>query len=187
MFSTKSVGHCLSFQAKLIANPFAYQEHRERVIRDKVEKARESRIRTSKAQNLPKINKNLATRLLKGEEKRKKKLAEAGEAAPDSEDAGPDATGVFADSRFGDLFTNPEFEIDEESREYELRNAGSAVVSQSDSHRVRTDSDSRTSNVVLMLKKRMKIPHRMKRIAWNLTRRQTLHRMSMIMTSRYVL
>jgi len=49
-------------QARLIANPFAYEEYREKKIKEKIEKDRESRIRTSAAQQV-KVNKNLATRL----------------------------------------------------------------------------------------------------------------------------
>jgi ribosome biogenesis protein ENP2 len=49
-------------QARLIANPFAYEEYREKKIQEKIEKERESRIRTSVAQQV-KVNKNLAARL----------------------------------------------------------------------------------------------------------------------------
>jgi ribosome biogenesis protein ENP2 len=48
-------------QARLIANPFAYEEYRAKKIQEKIEKDRESRIRT-KAQQV-KVNKNLAARL----------------------------------------------------------------------------------------------------------------------------
>lgn len=48
-------------QARLIANPFAYEEYREKKIQEKIEKERESRIRT-KAQQV-KVNKGLAARL----------------------------------------------------------------------------------------------------------------------------
>jgi ribosome biogenesis protein ENP2 len=48
-------------QARLIANPFAYEEYRAKKIQEKIEKERESRIRT-KAQQV-KVNKNLAARL----------------------------------------------------------------------------------------------------------------------------
>jgi ribosome biogenesis protein ENP2 len=49
-------------QAKLIANPFAYEEYRDKKIKEKIEKERESRIRTSAAQHV-KVNKSLAARL----------------------------------------------------------------------------------------------------------------------------
>jgi ribosome biogenesis protein ENP2 len=48
-------------QARLIANPFAYDEYREKKIKEKIEKERESRIRTGAQQ--VKVNKNLAARL----------------------------------------------------------------------------------------------------------------------------
>ena len=62
-------------QARLIANPFAYEEYREKKIREKIDKDRESRIRTSSAQQV-KINKNLAARL----EEREKIAAKKGKA-----------------------------------------------------------------------------------------------------------
>jgi ribosome biogenesis protein ENP2 len=49
-------------QARLVANPFAYEEYREKKILEKIEKERESRIRTSAAQQF-KVNKHLAPRL----------------------------------------------------------------------------------------------------------------------------
>jgi len=48
-------------QARLIVNPFAYEEYRERKIKEKIEKERESRIRTGAQQ--VRVNKNLAARL----------------------------------------------------------------------------------------------------------------------------
>src|SRR5271169_4332311 len=60
-------------QARLIANPFAYEEYREKKIREKIDKQRESRIRTSSAQQV-RINKNLAARL----EEREKIAAKKG-------------------------------------------------------------------------------------------------------------
>jgi ribosome biogenesis protein ENP2 len=48
-------------QARLIANPFAYEEYREKKIQEKIEKERESRIRTGADQVT--VNKNLAARL----------------------------------------------------------------------------------------------------------------------------
>ena len=45
-----------------------YEEYRERVLREKLEKARESRIRATK--KLPKVNKELASRLLEAKTKK---------------------------------------------------------------------------------------------------------------------
>jgi ribosome biogenesis protein ENP2 len=57
-------------QARLISNPFAYEEYRERRLLEKIEKERESRIRTNSQQF--KVNKNLAARL-----QERKRIADA--------------------------------------------------------------------------------------------------------------
>jgi ribosome biogenesis protein ENP2 len=57
-------------QARLISNPFAYEEYREKRLLDKIEKERESRIRTNTQQF--KVNKNLAARL-----QERKRIADA--------------------------------------------------------------------------------------------------------------
>ncbi|CAG8548343.1 5067_t:CDS:2, partial [Racocetra fulgida] len=90
--------------AKLISNPFAYTEYREKVIKEKLEAKRESRIRATK--QLPKVNKDLANRLLRSSEKKKKGAQEA--------------TTLLQDKRFIELFTNPEYEVDKNTTEYQL-------------------------------------------------------------------
>ncbi|PVU88790.1 hypothetical protein BB559_005396 [Furculomyces boomerangus] len=113
-------------RAKAVANPFAYDEYRSNQIQNKIHKQRESRIRT--AANLPKINKKLAMRLLddkgtQNEEENEtndefgttdtKKLSKSKEKAKMADN-------LLKDSRFAELFANPEFEVDEESTEYKL-------------------------------------------------------------------
>ncbi|RUS32954.1 WD40-repeat-containing domain protein [Jimgerdemannia flammicorona] len=94
-------------KAKLIANPFAYDEYRERVIRDKIEKERGSRIRATN--KLPKVNKALARQLLEEEEKKRRKgKLEEGAANP------------LNDSRFSGMFMDKDFEVDEETVEFKL-------------------------------------------------------------------
>lgn len=70
--------------ARVIANPFVYAEHREKTIRRKMEKLADSRIRTRKDQ-LPKINRALAERILQAQERESKKRKREGE----TEDAEP--------------------------------------------------------------------------------------------------
>ncbi|KAF0427259.1 WD40 repeat-like protein [Gigaspora margarita] len=91
-------------QAKLISNPFAYAEYRERVIKEKLEAKRESRIRATK--KLPKVNKELASRLLHSPEKKKKGIQ--------------GTSNLLQDERFIELFTNPEYEVDKNSTAYQL-------------------------------------------------------------------
>jgi len=50
-------------QAKLIVNPFAYEEFREKKILERIEKERESRIRSSNGAKGVKVNKKLAAKL----------------------------------------------------------------------------------------------------------------------------
>ncbi|EKM57040.1 uncharacterized protein PHACADRAFT_254564 [Phanerochaete carnosa HHB-10118-sp] len=137
-------GYFLSLQlydtARLIANPYVYEEHRERAIREKMEKMSETRIRTRNDAGV-KVNKGLAEKIRKEEgRERKKTEKKAARKAKSTED---DAMGVVEntharaegepgkaaekasllnDPRFGELFENPEFEVDEESREFALLN-----------------------------------------------------------------
>lgn len=117
--------------ARAIANPFAYAEHRERVVREKMEKMAETRIRAPKnmAANV-KVNKGLADRIAKEEareqarqdRKKQRKLdsaAQEGEAEKMDVDEQPN---LISDPRFKALFQDPEFEVDESSREFALMN-----------------------------------------------------------------
>lgn len=101
--------------AKGISNPFAYKEHRERAIREKVEKERESRIRTSgAASSKVKVNRALAERLLaesEAEVKSAKKVS-----------AKETSKAILSDNRFADVFSNPDFQVDEDEGEFKLLN-----------------------------------------------------------------
>lgn len=130
--------------ARVIANPFVYAEHRENTIKQKMEKLADSRIRTRK-DNLPKVNRALAERILKGnekDEKRKRKRAELEESATaDGVDLTGDKTSskeskkdramdMLADPRFKAVFENPEYEVDENSREFALLHPSQADAAQ---------------------------------------------------------
>ncbi|XP_065898622.1 nucleolar protein 10-like isoform X2 [Dysidea avara] len=88
----------LYHKVKAIVEPFAYEEYRKNKIREKIEEQRATRIRRKK---LPKVNKQLAEKLLDGEEKEP-------------------TENPLGDDRFKEMFTNPDFQIDEESEEYKL-------------------------------------------------------------------
>ncbi|EGW29896.1 uncharacterized protein SPAPADRAFT_144104 [Spathaspora passalidarum NRRL Y-27907] len=92
-------------KVNLIANPNSLRDQRERQIRDKIEKERESRIRSTGAIKSTKIkvNKDLATRL----------EAKIGSGMAES---------VVNDERFKEMFENPAFAVDEESHEYKQLN-----------------------------------------------------------------
>lgn len=54
--------HRLYERARLIAEPFAYEEYRKKMIQEKLEKKREARIRVRST--LPKVNKEFAQSLI---------------------------------------------------------------------------------------------------------------------------
>ncbi|KAL4267834.1 WD repeat NOL10/ENP2 family protein [Pleurotus pulmonarius] len=126
--------------ARLIANPFAYAEHREKLVREKMDKMAETRIRAKKEPGV-KVNKGLAEKILRDEERarkreerkkaRKEKKAQAGAEAESSgseremdvdQAGGEERTTLLNDPRFTQLFEDPEFQVDEESREFALLN-----------------------------------------------------------------
>ncbi|KAI0102986.1 WD40-repeat-containing domain protein [Nemania sp. FL0031] len=96
-------------QARLIANPFAFQEERTKRIKEKIEKERSSRIRGNKK---VKVNQKLVDKLLKRQEKR---------AIVDTN------AGVLGDDRFSRMFEDEEFEIDENSGEFKALNPSTKV------------------------------------------------------------
>ncbi|KAG2003319.1 WD repeat-containing protein, variant 2 [Coprinopsis cinerea AmutBmut pab1-1] len=120
--------------ARLIANPFAYAEHRERTIKEKMEKMAETRIRSKKDPGV-KVNKMLAEKILrdeerakKREEKKKKKAAAAeADAMAVDEAEGPAQESLLNDPRFAKVFEDPDFAIDVNSREYALLNPSSVA------------------------------------------------------------
>lgn len=96
-------------QARLIANPYIWEEERAKRVREKVEKERSSRIRGIKK---VKVNQKLADKILQRQERRGKVDTEAG---------------VLGDSRFGKLFEDEEFKVDELSREFRALNPSTQV------------------------------------------------------------
>jgi ribosome biogenesis protein ENP2 len=96
-------------QAKLIANPYAWEEERTKRIKEKVEKERASRIRGNKK---VKVNQKVVDKLLKRQENRREVDTNAG---------------VLGDERFGKLFEDEEFVVDENSREFQVLNPSTRV------------------------------------------------------------
>jgi len=119
--------------ARVIANPFAYAEAREKAIADKMAKLADSRIRARK-DALPKVNRALAEKILKdGEREARKQAKKLTKSVTQSDNVGADGmevdvhqtngkdpTNVLIDPRFKEMFENPEFQVDETSREYAL-------------------------------------------------------------------
>ncbi|KAB5566492.1 WD40-repeat-containing domain protein [Coniochaeta sp. 2T2.1] len=103
-------------QARLIANPYVWEEERAKRIKEKIEKERESRIRGNKK---VKVNQRLADKLLQKQERR---------AVVDTK------AGVLGDDRFGKLFEDEDFLVDEKSKEFRALNPSTTVPAKDDAY-----------------------------------------------------
>ncbi|KAL2856012.1 WD40-repeat-containing domain protein [Aspergillus pseudoustus] len=122
-------------EARLITNPYIWEEERAKRIKEKIDKERESRIRGKKKASV-KVNRKLAERLLELEEKnerrRAKQVLEQGgdepmqDAPVSTPTADAPSSNILADSRFAKLFEDEDFAVDETSREYQMRNPNAA-------------------------------------------------------------
>lgn len=104
-------------KAQSILNPFAYDEYIKKRKQEKMEAERASRI-TIKAK-LPKVNRNLAARLLENEEAEDEMTnADDTDTKKKSKKNKGLSSKILKDERFADLFENKDFEVDEFSTEY---------------------------------------------------------------------
>lgn len=144
--------------ARVIANPFAYAEHREKLVKERLEKLADTRIRTRKegAARSVGVNKALAERIERNAERErrreeKKRARKAKKATEDGADVTDEAMPVdeeevggeeqltlLNDPRFKELFENSEFTVDETSREYALLNPSSVAMKNANSSRGKT-------------------------------------------------
>lgn len=123
--------------ARVIVNPFAYAEHREKLVKERMEKLADTRIRTRKntASASVKINKALADKIQKDVERAKRKeerkgvkkatqIPEVEEGTMEIDETLPseEPLTLLNDPRFQELFEDPEFAVDENTREYALLN-----------------------------------------------------------------
>lgn len=161
-------------KARLVSNPTAFADARERAIKAKMEQLAESRIRESpkelarrrrneKELETIQVNRDLAAKLRKEADREEraaeKKAARAAAAAKEKraeeqeeeEEEGEEGSGeeeeegeeegdaamepkvggksnLLQDSRFAQLFTNPDFEVDETSREFAMLNPRAAAA-----------------------------------------------------------
>ncbi|XP_054164534.1 nucleolar protein 10-like [Oppia nitens] len=96
----------LYHKAKASSDPFAYEEYKRKKIKEKIESQRADRVNIKS--DLPKVNKQLAQRLAFEAQNVSQKS---------SKKSKPD---LLKDDRFKDIFTNPDFEINEQSEDYRL-------------------------------------------------------------------
>ncbi|KAL2613245.1 hypothetical protein R1flu_024937 [Riccia fluitans] len=112
------IDHRLYNKAKSLADPFAYEAYRNERIQQKMDAERAARI-TIKTK-LPKVNKELAARILKKSEK----LGEDGDEEELTGEAGRRAAkkksgiSILKDERFSAMFEDEAFEVDEAADEY---------------------------------------------------------------------
>ncbi|XP_036729026.1 nucleolar protein 10 isoform X2 [Balaenoptera musculus] len=100
----------LYHKVKLMVNPFAFEEYRKDKIRQKIEETRAQRVQLKK---LPKVNKELALKLIEEEEEKQKSTwKKKVKSLPN----------ILTDDRFKVMFENPDFQVDEESEEFRLLN-----------------------------------------------------------------
>ena len=121
-------------EAKLIADPYIWEEERAKRVKEKIDSERESRIRGNKKVTA-KVNKRLAEKMLEREEKNERRrakrvLAKGGDKDQvnatviqmDNQETEPVTKGLLTDPRFAKLFQDEEFAIDETSREFQSLN-----------------------------------------------------------------
>ncbi len=96
-------------RVRAVANPFEYEEYRKKKLKERLEAKRSSRIAPKEATNKKvktPVNPDLADRLLE------KSTTKAGKVAHQ----------LLSDERFGHLFTNPDYQIDQSDDNFKLRN-----------------------------------------------------------------
>lgn len=122
-------------EAKLIADPFIWEEERNKRTKAKIDAERESRIRGNRKVTA-KVNQRLAERILeraeKNERRRAKRVLDKGgdddmidKANVASEDAVREPAGLLTDPRFAKLFQDEDYAIDENSHEFRALNPSS--------------------------------------------------------------
>lgn len=113
-------------KVRAVAKPFEYSEYRSQKIKERMEEKRTSRIAPKTHANekkiLAKVNPDLAQRLQSK--------------ASDRTKAGKAAKALVEDDRFGSLFSNPDFKIDEDAEDFKLRNPSGVAAT-----KIRNDRD----------------------------------------------
>ncbi|XP_024029334.1 nucleolar protein 10 isoform X2 [Morus notabilis] len=111
------IDHRLYKKAKELANPFSYDEYIEQKKQEKMEKERANRIAPKR--KLPKVNRNLAQKILDNEEAdSEKKDNDDKDTKKTSKKKKTLGSDIFKDERFAKMFENKDFQIDELSQEY---------------------------------------------------------------------
>ena len=117
-------------EAKVIADPYIWEEQRAKKIKEKIDNERESRIRGKKKASVQ-VNKKLAEKLLDREEARERRRAqrvlEDGNKVSTEHASDVKKDGLLNDPRFTKLFQDQEYAIDETSEPFRLINPSTKV------------------------------------------------------------
>ena len=128
-------------EAKIVADPFIWEEQRAKKVKERIDSERESRIRGNK-KVAAKVNRKLAEKLLDNEERaqrrRAKRVLENGgdeekresEEIPTAPESSAKPGGLLKDPRFAQLFQDEEFAIDETSEAFRSLNPSTPVQHQ---------------------------------------------------------
>jgi ribosome biogenesis protein ENP2 len=128
-------------EARLIADPYIWEEQRAKRVKEKIEKERESRIRSSGNRGRiekVKVNQRLAERALKEQERHERrkarKLLDEGDKEEEVELVNEDiedeaGASLLKDSRFSKVFQDEEFAVDERTLEFRQLNPSTKPTS----------------------------------------------------------
>ena len=124
-------------EAKLIADPFVWEEERNKRVKDKIDTERESRIRGNKKVTA-KVNRKLAEKIMERAEREERRQAKRLLENGGDDDIVGDVTAtagleekpsasLLEDPRFSKMFQDEAFAIDERSREFQSLNPSTKV------------------------------------------------------------
>jgi ribosome biogenesis protein ENP2 len=123
-------------RVRAVANPFEYEEYRKKKIKERLQEKQSSRIApkkevTKKVKSA--VNPDLVDRLQ--------------DKADSNTKAGKVASQLLSDNRFGSLFTDPDFAIDQQDTDFKLRNpSGVAASKKKRNDDVDSDDESAADN-----------------------------------------
>ena len=117
-------------KAKSVSNPFSYEDYKNKKIAETMEKERQTRIAPKKKLKMPKVNAAFAAKLASGEKTASFKTGDADADFDNEELEGEPGikNELMRDERFGALFKDADFEIDEKSEHYKLLHPNAAKV-----------------------------------------------------------
>ena len=133
-------------EAKLIADPFIWEEQRAKRVKERIDNERESRIRGNK-KVAAKVNRRLAEKLLEREDRMERRRAQrvlekGGDKEEDNpsnatwtNESRPTKEGLLDDPRFAKLFQDEEFAIDETSDTFKALNPSTVVQNTDEAYR----------------------------------------------------